>query len=106
MLNLLLTASFNQGSTGCCPNHFSLALKHFLINLRLVPGNSKTLPSGSTSWNRFSFTSPRFMKKNVSMSAQKDFCLGNNPSRFDPSAFAEVSDIWVVWLFMIICGSI
>jgi hypothetical protein len=42
---------------GCYPkdNHFSLALKHFLINLRLVPGNSKTRPSGSNSWNRFFF---------------------------------------------------
>jgi hypothetical protein len=50
---------------GCCPseNHFSLALKHFMINLRLVPGDSKTRLSGSNSWNRFSFTSPRFMSK-------------------------------------------
>jgi hypothetical protein len=47
-----------------CPNenHFSLALKHFLINLRLVPGDPKTRPLGSNSWNRFSFTSPRFIE--------------------------------------------
>jgi hypothetical protein len=51
-----------QGFTGCCPNHFSLALKHFLIHLKRVPGDSKTRPSGSSSWNRFSFTSPRFIE--------------------------------------------
>jgi len=41
--------------TGCCPNHFSLALKHFLINLRLIPEDSKTRPSGSNSRNRLFF---------------------------------------------------
>jgi hypothetical protein len=29
---------------GLLPNHFSLALKHFLINLKLVPGDLKNSP--------------------------------------------------------------
>jgi len=52
--------------TACCSNHFSMALKRFLINLRLAPGDSKTRPLGSTI-------------KNISMSAQRDFRLGNSP---------------------------
>jgi hypothetical protein len=64
-----------KGLTGCSPNHFSLALKHFLINLRLVPGDSKTRPSASTNWNRFSFTSPRFMNKKRFNERSKRFGL-------------------------------
>ena len=40
---------------------FSLAPKRFLINLRLALGGSKTQPLSSNSWNRISFSSPRFM---------------------------------------------
>jgi hypothetical protein len=54
---------FNQVKTGCCPNPFSPVLKHFLINLRLAPGNAKTRPSGSNSWHCCSSASPRFMNK-------------------------------------------
>jgi len=68
-----------QNLTGCCPNHFSLALKHFLINLRLVSGDSKTHPSGSNSWNRFSFTSPRFMGKKRFNERSKRFSFGQQP---------------------------
>jgi len=64
-------------------NHFSLTLKHFLINLRLVAGDFKTRSSGSISWNRFSFTSPSFMSKKRFNERLKDFCLGNSPSIFD-----------------------
>jgi hypothetical protein len=57
--------------TGCCPNPFSLGLKRFLINLRLAPGDLKTRPSGSNSSNRL-------FAKNVLMTAQRNFCLGNS----------------------------
>jgi hypothetical protein len=66
-------------STGCCPNHFSLVLKHLLINLRLIPGDSKTRPSGSNSWNRFSYTSPRFISKKRFNERSKRFSLGQQP---------------------------
>jgi hypothetical protein len=69
---------------GCCPNHFSLALKHFLINLRLVPGDSKTRPSGSNSWNRISFTSPRFMNKKRFNERSKRFSFGQQPVKAKP----------------------
>jgi hypothetical protein len=69
---------------GCCPNHFSLALKHFLINLRLVPGDSKTRPSGSNSWNRFSSTSPRFMSKKLFNERSKRFSFGQQPVKAKP----------------------
>jgi hypothetical protein len=68
--------------TGCCPNHFSLALKHFLINLRLVPGDPKTRPSVSNSWNRLSFTSPRFMNKKRFNERSKRFSFGQQPVKF------------------------
>ena len=41
-----MPAQLNPYLTGCCPNHFSLALKHFLINLSLVPGDLKNSPFG------------------------------------------------------------
>jgi hypothetical protein len=69
---------------GCCPNHFSLALKHFLINLRLVPGDSKTHPSGSNSWNRFSSTSRRFMSKKRFNERSKRFSFGQQPVKAKP----------------------
>jgi hypothetical protein len=68
-----------QDLTGCCPNHFSLPLKHFLINLKLVSGDSKTRPLGSNSWNRFSFTSPRFMGKKRFNERSKRFSFGQQP---------------------------
>jgi hypothetical protein len=70
--------------TGCCPNenHFSLALKHFLINLRLVPGDPKTRPSASNSWNRFSSTSPRFMSKKRFNERSKRFSFGQQPVEY------------------------
>jgi hypothetical protein len=68
--------------TGGFPNHFSLALKHFLINLRLVPGDSKTRLLGSNSWNRFSFTSPRFMDKKRFNERSKRFTFGKQPVEF------------------------
>jgi hypothetical protein len=66
-------------STGCCSNPFSLVLKHFLIYLRLVPSDSKTRPSASNSWNRFSFTSPRFMNKELFNERSKRFSFGQQP---------------------------
>jgi hypothetical protein len=68
----------------CCPNHFSLALKHFLINLKLVPGDSKTHPAGSNSWNRTSSTSPRFMNKKRFNERSKRFSFGQQPVKAMP----------------------
>jgi len=68
-------------STGCCPNPFSLGLKRFLINLRLAPGNVKTRPLGSNSCHCLSSASPRFIVKNVLITAQRDLCLGNSLSK-------------------------
>ena len=45
----------------------------------LVPGDSKTHPSGSNSWNRFSFTSPRFMDKKRFNERSKRFLFGQQP---------------------------
>ena len=70
--------------TGCYSNHFSLALKHFLINLRLVPGDSKTRPSGLNSWNRISFTSPIFMNKKCFNERSKRFSFGQKPVKAKP----------------------
>jgi len=70
---------WGKSLTGRCPNHFSLALKHVLINLSLVPGDSKTRPSGSNSWNRFSFTSPRFMNKKRFNERSKRFSFEQQP---------------------------
>jgi hypothetical protein len=74
-----MPAQLNPYLTGCCPNHFSLALKHFLINLRLVSGDSKTRPSGLNSWNRFSYTSPRFISKKRFNERSKRFSFGQQP---------------------------
>jgi hypothetical protein len=59
----LFMSNFYSLFNGLLPKSFVAGAKKFLINLRLVPGDSKTRPSGSNSWNRFSFTSPRFMNK-------------------------------------------
>ena len=68
--------------TGGCPNHFSLVLKQFLINLRLITGDSKTRLLGSNSWNRFSFTSPRFMDKKRFNERSKRFTFWKQPVKF------------------------
>jgi len=75
----LIVGKWCRVLTGCCPNHFSLALKRFLINLRLAPDDSKTRPSGSNSWNRFSFTLPRFMNKKRFNKRSKRFSFGQQP---------------------------
>jgi hypothetical protein len=82
----------------CCPNHFSLALKHFLINLRLVPGDSKTRPSGSNSWNRISFTSLRFINKKRFNERSKRFSFGQQPVKLCPHILMQHHNMSVLSL--------
>ena len=68
--------------TGCCPNPFSLVWKRFLINLRLAPGDFKTRPSSSNSWNRLSSASPRFISTKRFKDRSKEFLFGQQPVNF------------------------
>ena len=74
-----VTSLSSNLSTGCCPNPFSLVWKRFLINLRLAPGDFKTRPSGSNSWNRLSSASPRFISTKRFKDRSKEFLFGQQP---------------------------
>jgi len=53
--------------------------KHFLINLRLASGDSKTRLPGSSSWNRKSSTSIRFISKKRFDDDSKKSLFGQQP---------------------------
>ena len=76
--------------TGCCPNPFLLCLKRFLINLRLAPVDFKTRPLCGT----YLPLRQDLLVKNVLMTAQRDFCLGNSPFKPDP-----ITPSWVASCF-------